>query len=341
MLKGAAVTDRQRWSVPPALDGERIDRVISLVSGLARSRVDEMISSGAVSVGGRVLTQRSRKVREGETVAVSAGIGADVTQDRFLAAGEAAADLPLAGLDDSDLEVLHADDEVIVVEKPAGLVVHPGAGNAAGTLVQALCRRFPDLRALEGPGGEGRPGIVHRLDKGTSGLLVVARTERARRSLVGQFASRTVSRRYQALVRGLLASDAGMIDAPLGRSPRDPTRFSVRAGGREARTRYEVIGRYRGATECTHLALTLETGRTHQIRVHVSAIGHPVVGDARYGGRSGPFKSLLRPERVFLHAGTLGFDHPASNLRMEFSSPLPADLSEVLAGLSRVAGSLS
>lgn len=292
-----------------------------------------MISSGAVSVGGRVVTQRSRKVREGDTVAVSADLRPDPTRDRPSTAG-AAADVPLAGLDESALDVEFADDEVIVVDKPPGLVVHPGAGNAAGTLVQVLCRRFPDLAALEGPGGEGRPGIVHRLDKGTSGLLVVARTERARESLVGQFASRTVSRRYQALVRGVVDSDAGMIDAPLGRSPRDPTRFSVRAGGREARTRYEVIGRYGGATECTHLALTLETGRTHQIRVHVSAIGHPVVGDARYGGRSGPFKSLLGPDRVFLHAGSLGFDHPSSGRRMEFSSPLPEDLSEVLARLS-------
>ncbi len=328
------MTDPERWSVPPALDGERIDRVISLVSGLPRSRVNEMITSGAVSVGGRVLTQRSRKVREGETVALSVGSDPDQVWDRPLSAGPIDAAWPCDGFDRNALEVIHVDDEVIVVDKPAGLVVHPGAGNAAGTLVQALCHMFPDLAAMEGPGGEGRPGIVHRLDKGTSGLLVVARTERARQSLVGQFTRRAVSRRYQALVRGRLESDAGMIDAPLGRSPRDPTRFSVRAGGREARTRYEVISRFGGATECTHLALTLETGRTHQIRVHVSAIGHPVVGDARYGGRSGPFKGLLQPERVFLHAGTLAFDHPGSGLRMEFSSPLPADLSGVLAGLS-------
>ncbi|MGC8511440.1 MAG: RluA family pseudouridine synthase [Acidimicrobiales bacterium] len=328
------MTDAERWSVPPALDGERIDRVISLVSGLARSRVNEMISSGAVSVGGRVMTQRSRKVREGDTVALTVSSDVDQVRDPPSIGGDATAELYRDVLDDTPLEVLHADDEVIVVEKPAGLVVHPGAGNAAGTLVQVLCHTFPDLADLEGPGGEGRPGIVHRLDKGTSGLLVVARTERARQSLAGQFAHRTVSRRYQALVRGLLESDAGMIDAPLGRSPRDPTRFSVRAGGREARTRYEVKARFRGTVECTHLALTLETGRTHQIRVHVSAIGHPVVGDARYGGRSGPFRGLLQPERVFLHADTLGFDHPGSGLRMEFSSPLPADLSEVLAGLS-------
>lgn len=328
------MTDPGRWSVPPALDGERIDRVIALLSGLPRSRVNEMISTGAVSVHGRVVTQRSRKVRLGDTVSVTASSDGYRAQDLPSADGDGTAD-PLAdGLDDPPVEVIHADDEVIVVEKPAGVVVHPGAGNATGTLVQALCRRFADLEALEGPGGQGRPGIVHRLDKGTSGLIVVARTETARQSLVGQFARRTVSRRYQALVRGLLESDAGIIDAPLGRSPRDPTRFSVRAGGREARTRYEVLERYWGAAECSLLALTLETGRTHQIRVHASAIGHPVVGDARYGGRSGPFRNMLAPERVFLHAGTLGFDHPGSGLRMEFSSPLPTDLAGVVSGLS-------
>ncbi len=319
--------DGDPWAVPAALDGERLDRVIALVSGLARSQVNEMMSAGMVSIGGRTSTQRSRRVRAGEKVVVTGSLpGAVVTP---------VDDRPLA-----DFVEVFVDDEVIVVDKPAGVVVHPGAANATGTLIQALVGRYGDLSHLDVGDQAGRPGVVHRLDKGTSGLLVVARTEHARASLVEQLSKRSVSRRYVALVRGTVESDSGMIDAPLGRSARDPTRFSVVAGGREARTRYEVVARHAGPMESSELALALETGRTHQIRVHVAAIGHPVVGDPRYGGRSGPFRSLLQPERFFLHAASLGFDHPASGVRMEFDSRLPDDLVGALGQVKEAAAGL-
>ena len=319
--------DGDPWAVPAALDGERVDRVIALVTGLARSQVNEMMSAGMVSIAGRTCTQRSRRVRAGEKVAITGSLPSSVATPLE--------DRPLA----SFVEVF-VDDQVIVVDKPAGVVVHPGAANSTGTLIQALVRRYADLSHLDVGDQAGRPGIVHRLDKGTSGLLVVARTERSRASLVEQLSKRSVSRRYMALVRSVVESDSGMIDAPLGRSARDPTRFSVVADGREARTRYEVVARYGGPMESSELAVVLETGRTHQIRVHVAAIGHPVVGDARYGGRSGPFRGLLEPERFFLHAASLGFDHPGTGERMEFGSPLPDDLVGALGKVKDAAGGL-
>jgi 23S rRNA pseudouridine1911/1915/1917 synthase len=210
---------------------------------------------------------------------------------------------------------------VIVVDKAPGLVVHPGAGHARGTLVGGLLARFPDLGNLASAGvcPPERPGVVHRLDKGTSGLLVVARTAGAYASLVGQLAARTVDRRYVALVRGAVADERGEVDAPIGRSARTPTRMAVSASGKPARTAYTVLERLGGTTL---LSLTLRTGRTHQIRVHLAAIGHPVVGDERYGSP----ERTLGPGRFFLHAGALAFDHPGTGERVSFSSPLPDDL---------------
>jgi 23S rRNA pseudouridine1911/1915/1917 synthase len=218
--------------------------------------------------------------------------------------------------------VVFEDEHVVVVDKPAGLVVHPGAGSGAGTMVHGLLASHPDIAGVGGD--EVRPGIVHRLDAGTSGLLVVARTEAAHADLVAQLAARSVERRYRALVHGTVAAPAGLVDGPLGRDPRDPTRFAVVVGGKEARTRYEVLER-RAAT--TLLACRLETGRTHQIRVHLAAIGHPVVGDPVYGGRHE--LGLTRP---YLHAFRLGFNHPATGERVAFESPLPPDLVEADAG---------
>jgi len=262
-----------------------------------------------------------------------------------------------------EVTVVWSDDQVIVVDKPAGLVVHPGAGNRSRTLVHGLLARFPDLAALAdgaggrrddpgGPGGQGgdkdRPGIVYRLDKGTSGLLMVARTREARVALTTQLAARQVGREYVALVAGAVEADAGLIDAPLGRADRDPTRMRVEAGGRPARTRYQVEGRYEGATvdgvaaelagRTTLLRCRLETGRTHQIRVHLASIGHPVVGDRRYAGHGGSGGGAagwnpLPADRHFLHAATLAFDHPGTGERLSFSSPLPPDLQVVLDGL--------
>lgn len=224
-----------------------------------------------------------------------------------------------------DVALVHEDAQVIVVDKAAGVVVHPGSGHGRGTLVQGLLARFPDL-AQSGAGEPDRPGIVHRLDKGTSGLLVVARTEDAYHSLVDQLKNRSVDRRYLCLVWGHLSSPDGLVDAPVGRASTDPTRMAVSARGRPARTRYHVLER-RTDPDVTLLECRLETGRTHQVRVHLASIGHPVVGDARYGGS----RSSLVIGRPFLHAHRLGFAHPADGERVSFSSPLPSELEALLA----------
>jgi 23S rRNA pseudouridine1911/1915/1917 synthase len=227
--------------------------------------------------------------------------------------------------------VVHADADVAVVDKPAGLVVHPGAGHQEGTLVGGLLSRFPDLSALVASGvcPPDRPGIVHRLDKGTSGLLAVARTEAAYGALVAQLADRSMQRRYLALVEGSVADDRGEVDAPIGRSTRTPTKMAIAAGGRAARTGFTVLERRFLPRPTTLVELSLRSGRTHQIRVHMAAIGHPVVGDARYGTP----ERALGPGRFFLHAHSLGFTHPTSGEHMEFSAGLPADLDRFLGGL--------
>ena len=303
-----------RSAVPAALAGERVDRAVAILTGLARTQVAELVAAGAVRVGGAPVTSRSRRVAEGEELEVD------------LARPGPARLVPDPGV---VVPVVHADDDVVVVDKPAGMVVHPGAGNASGTLVHGLLALFPDLaRSL--PGDPTRPGVVHRLDKGTSGLIVVARTEEAYSSLVHQMVARTVKRRYLALVWGARESSEGVVDAPVGRSSRDPTRMAVAAGGRPARTRYTVAGRYTTPAALTLLECSLETGRTHQVRVHLAAIGHPVVGDNRYGkGRP-----ELRLGRPFLHAHSLAFDHPGTGAPTSFSSPLPPELEAVLSELS-------
>jgi 23S rRNA pseudouridine1911/1915/1917 synthase len=297
-------------TVPPALAGERIDRVVSFLTGLARSEVATLVDSGAVTINGSPARSRSRKVNEGDEVAVEVPV-------RTVYA-------PVAD-PDVEFEVLYADDAVIVVDKPADLVVHPGSGNLSGTLVHGLLARFPDLAQLSAIAPE-RPGIVHRLDKGTSGLLVVARTAEAYASLVEQLSRRLVERRYRALTWGSVEAESGIIDAPVGRSGGDPTRMAVSRKGKEARTRYQVVRRRLLPEPTTELDCSLETGRTHQIRVHLSAIGHPVVGDARYRGR----RPAIEVGRPFLHAAHLAFDHPVTAERVHFDSPLPADLTAVL-----------
>jgi 23S rRNA pseudouridine1911/1915/1917 synthase len=310
-VSGAAKVER--LPIPSTLDGERLDRVLCLLWDLPRSEATELIASGAVRLGGKPIATRARRVVEGQELEVA------------LPAARVATALAGEG-DGADLPLVHVDDAVIVVDKPAGVVVHPGAGQATGTLVQALLGRFPDLA---GAGSPDRPGIVHRLDKGTSGLLVVARTQAAYESLVAQLASRSVDRRYLALAWGTVGTDAGVIDAPVGRRFTDRTRMAVTAGGRPARTHYRVVARYREPAEVTLVECRLETGRTHQVRVHLAAIGHPVVGDARYGGA----RSLLSVDRPFLHAAQLAFDHPSTGERCRFESPLPADLEAVLVPL--------
>jgi 23S rRNA pseudouridine1911/1915/1917 synthase len=303
-----------REQIPAALAGERVDRAVALLTGLPRSEVAALVDAGAVHVGGRVVTSRSRKVSENEVLEVD------------VPAPAPADDGPQP--DPSvDFPVVHADEHVIVVDKPAGLVVHPGSGNNTGTLVHGLLARFPDLAGV-GP-DRNRPGIVHRLDKGTSGLLVVARSAVAYDALVAELKERKVERLYLALVWGDVSAPAGLIDAPIGRASNDPTRMAVSSKGREARTRYEVLTRYTEPAPVTLVECKLETGRTHQIRVHLAAIGHPVVGDVRYrGGRA-----ALPVPRPFLHAHRLAFDHPGNGERVTFSSPLAPDLEAVRAGL--------
>jgi 23S rRNA pseudouridine1911/1915/1917 synthase len=305
-----------REEVPPALADQRLDRIVALLADVSRAEATVLVDSGAVAVDGTIAT--SGKVR--------IGLGAVVSIDRA-----ALPTTPLPGPDpEVAFRVVFHDEHVIVVDKPAGLVVHPGAGNPDGTLVNGILARFPDVAGVADP---TRPGIVHRLDAGSSGLLVVARTDEAAEELISQFADHTATRRYEALVWGHPAAPHGIIDAPIGRDRRDPLKMAVVADGREARTEYEVTARFDRPAEVARVRCRLETGRTHQIRVHLTSIGHPLVGDTVYGGRR-PTLGLTRP---FLHAAELAFDHPATGERVTFESPLPADLVGLEATLVPVA----
>jgi 23S rRNA pseudouridine1911/1915/1917 synthase len=292
-----------RDTIPGTLAGERLDRLVALLTGRSRAAATALVASGAVRIDGTPVTSGKHRVVEGDVVEVDAvDEGPVVVPDPGIA-----------------VVVVHEDPDVVVVDKPAGLVVHPGAGHATGTLVHGLLALYPEL---EGVGEPDRPGIVHRLDRDTSGLLVVARSERARTRLVRALAERRVGREYLALVHGVPEAAAGLVDAPVGRSGREPTRMAVSARGREARTRYEVQERW-PELDVALLRCRLETGRTHQIRVHLAAIGHPVVGDTTYAkGR----RSAVSVPRMFLHAARLTFDHPVTGEPMAFESPLPEDL---------------
>jgi 23S rRNA pseudouridine1911/1915/1917 synthase len=295
--------------IPRELAGLRLDQALArLFPEHSRSRLQAWVRAGRVLLDARPAADVKRKVWGGERVALADAAGA-------VESAELPEAIPLA--------VVHEDDAIIVIDKPAGLVVHPGAGNRQGTLLNALLHHAPQLASVP------RAGIVHRLDKETSGLLVVAKTLAAHTDLVRQLAARTVQREYLALVHGRVAGD-GTIDAPIGRHPVARTRMAVTASGREARTRYRVSERFDGATL---LAVTLETGRTHQIRVHMRAIGHPLVGDPTYGKRRSASGTLADFPRQALHATRLGLAHPVTRARCEWESPLPADLRELIAKL--------
>ena len=306
-------------SVPSSLDGVRVDRAVALLADVSRAAVDDLVAAGRVTLDGKVVTSRSTRLVEGQELAVD-------RPDEEDAIGPVGDPSVVFG-------VVHVDDDVVVVDKPAGLVVHPGAGHRSGTLVHGLVARFPDLADLPARVGSepDRPGIVHRLDRGTSGLLVVARTPDAYRSLVAQLSSREVVRTYRALVLGTVEGESGVVDAPIGRSVSTPTRMAVSRKGKDARTRYRVEERFALPAPTTLVRASLETGRTHQIRVHLSAIGHPVVGDEPYGqGRSLPGATVRRP---FLHASALSFHHPRSGEQVSWTSELPEDLATQLAAL--------
>lgn len=301
---------RRREEVPGALAGERVDRIVAMVTGCSRAEAAELVAAGDVRIDGAPVSSRATRLQAGQVVEVDSS---DPGRPRALVPD------PSIGV-----LVVHEDADLVVVDKPAGLVVHPGAGRSEGTLVHGLLARYPELADV---GVDPvRPGIVHRLDKGTSGLLLVARTTAAHQRLVAMLSARAVHRRYRALAWGALASPSGLVDAPIGRSSREPTRMAVVERGKEARTRYQVLHRYHDPVEVTELACSLETGRTHQIRVHLRSIGHPVVGDVRYGGG----RQSLALGRPFLHAEVLELDHPVTGRPLRLESPLPEDLQAVL-----------
>jgi 23S rRNA pseudouridine1911/1915/1917 synthase len=293
------------FAVPASLAGERVDRAVALLTGWSRADVAGLIEEGAVRIGGQPVV-KSRRLAEGEEVEVE---------------GEPEADAPPVP-ESVDVPVLYEDDDLVVVAKPAGLVVHPGAGHETGTLASGLLHRYPEIAAVGDP---MRPGIIHRLDRDTSGLMVVARSPRAYEALTAALAARDIQRRYLALAWGHFDARRGTIDAPIGRSATRRTRMAVREVGKEARTGYEVLTQYDHPV-CALVECRLETGRTHQIRVHLAAIGHPVVGDATYGGDRNP----LRPGRPFLHAHALALAHPVTGEPLEFSDPLPPELAAML-----------
>ena len=299
--------------IPPALAGERLDRIVALVTEASRADAATLVTMGGVLVDGTVITSGKQRLQLGQII--------DVDESRL-----PTTDLPVA---DASVKyiVVYDDEHVIVVDKPAGLVVHPGAGNPTGTLVNGLLTRYPELAEIGEP---HRPGIVHRLDIGTSGLMVVAHSVRAYHSLVYALAQRDVTRVYRTLVWGHLANPHGVIDAPIGRDHRDPMRMAVVVDGKSARTGYEVLAEYGTPAEASSLECRLESGRTHQIRVHLAAIGHPVVGDGTYGG----IRHGISTPRPFLHAAELEFVHPGNGERMSFCSPLPDDLAAVEAQLT-------
>ncbi len=289
--------------------GARLDAYLARsLPQYSRSRLQEWIRAGRVMVDGKV-ERSNHRLSGGETLEVRPAVSEPATLEP--------AHIPL--------DILHRDDDLLVLNKAAGMVVHPGSGTRATTLVHALLGMG---ETLSGVGGPERPGIVHRLDKGTSGLMVVARTDRAHRALSDAFRDRTVEKEYRALCWGVPRDEEGNIDLPLGRDPRRRTMMSGRGRKlREARTRYRILSRYTGFAL---LSLILETGRTHQIRAHLKSLGHPVVGDDDYGG--GGWRALREPElrdaladfdRLALHAYRLAFRHPITGERLEFVAPLP------------------
>jgi 23S rRNA pseudouridine1911/1915/1917 synthase len=317
-----SVTVSRTAEVPLDCAGMRLDQVAAqLFAEYSRERLKDWIKDGQLMLDGRVGKPKDR-VAGGEMMQLSAELAVETPAQ--------AQNIPLT--------IVHEDDHLLVVDKPAGLVVHPGAGNPDGTLVNALLHHHADLNLLP------RAGLVHRIDKDTSGLLVVAKTLEAHTDLTAQLADKSVYREYEAVAAGVMTSGA-TINEPVDRHPTDRTRMAVvkrrdddDTRGRDAVTHYRVISRFRGHT---HIRVQLETGRTHQIRVHMAHAGHPLVGDPVYGGRmrlpKGGTPEMIRAVQHFprqaLHARRLGLVHPASGENMSWESPLPVDMVELLAVL--------
>jgi 23S rRNA pseudouridine1911/1915/1917 synthase len=311
------MAERVEIVVSPEYKGERLDRFLSAQMDVTRSAVERLLTEGAISVvGGEAV--KNYRLRGGETVTVTP---ADPTPAE-------------AQPENIPLDVVFEDEDIIVVNKPQGMVVHPAAGNESGTLVNALLYRCGD--SLSGVGGVARPGIVHRIDKDTSGLLVVAKNDFAHNALSEQLKTHTVSRVYHAIILGNLREDEGTVNKPIARHPVDRKRMAVakKGEGREAVTHWHVLER---SGAFTHVCCQLETGRTHQIRVHMASLGHPLLGDPVYGGDGTQFQS--RHKALFhgqcLHAAELRLIHPRTEGEMHFEAPLPADFDTVLALLRK------
>jgi len=309
-----------QFIVPAEFEGERLDRfLVSVLPDHSRSQIQKLIADGRVTLD-RKDARANLAVRPGDRVTVSLPPPAPAS----------------VGPEALPLEILYEDPDLAVLNKPAGMVVHPSAGHASGTLVNALLHHIGDL---SGVGGELRPGIVHRLDRGTSGVMVVAKNDKAHQELARQFHDREVEKEYIALVWGVVHAGR-RIDAAIGRDPDNRQKMSSRSRhARHAVTRITRARNLRGVTLCQ---VAIHTGRTHQIRVHLSAIGHPIVGDSLYGGVHrrvpGDIRAVQRLERPFLHAYRLMFTHPRDGRRLEFTAPLPDDLQRVLDDLPDAPG---
>jgi 23S rRNA pseudouridine1911/1915/1917 synthase len=313
--------------------GERIDRLLAQrIAALSRTRLKALILGGAVTIGGRTICDPGHRVNVGDEIAVAVPPPEE----------------PEPQGENIPLNIVYEDDQLIVIDKPSGLVVHPAAGHPTGTLVNALIAHCGD--SLSGIGGVKRPGIVHRLDKDTTGLLVAAKTDQAHKALAAQFADhgRTgpLERGYMAFVWGAPDRPKGSVDAPIDRHPHARDKMAVRQSGRQAITHWQVLERFAGAEKKPLAGLIecrLETGRTHQIRVHLAHIGHPLIGDSTYGPGFRTKSTLLQPAardalqdlgRQALHAYLLGFEHPTTGAELVFRSELPADLTRLRRALS-------
>jgi len=300
-------------TLPSALNNERLDRIVSLIADISRTDASKLIASGGATVDGTPAPSGKVRLREGQVVVVDLDM------------------VPVAeppGPDPSILlDVVYVDEDIIVVNKAAGLVVHPASGHGLGTLVNGILALYPEVADVGQP---ARPGIVHRLDAGTTGMMVVARSQRAYDSLVAALTEHAVGREYIALAWGHFDSPTAVVDAAMGRDPRDPMRMAVVHNGKWARTHLEVETEFNHPALLTLVRCSLETGRTHQIRVHLAAVDHPVVGDAMYGGA----KSALVASRPMLHARRLTLIHPGTGEEMTFEASLPADMAAIIAKCS-------
>ncbi len=299
--------------IPAALNDQRLDRIVALVADVSRASAASLIQAGGVVVDGVIAVTGKTKIAEGQSISIDTAL------------------LPKKELPTADttviLDVVFEDADVVVINKNAGLVVHPGAGNPTGTMVNGALARFPEMASAGDP---LRPGVVHRLDAGTTGLMVMAKTQAAYEALVDALSKREVKRTYLALVWGHPTVLSGTIDAPIGRDQKDPTRMGVVVDGKAARTRFEVKSKFDLPLPSSLVECNLETGRTHQIRVHLESIGHPVVGDSTYGGA----RSSLSAPRPMLHALQLAFLHPISGQSMSFEAEMPDDMKALLARCS-------